>query len=221
MFSSVGLEHLDLQLVSLLKGKRGGVFIEAGANNGVCQSNTYYFERVLGWTGILVEPTPELYEQCRKLRKGSKVFNAALVREGYPNPTVQLEQAGLMSVVNDGAINAEVIDAHIRNGLEIQRLNAKAAIEVTARTLQSILDECSVRHVDLLSLDVEGYELEVLKGVAFDKTTFDWILVEVRDSNEAEIDSLLEQHGYLWDRIWRSRSYANKVYRRRIPSGTT
>jgi hypothetical protein len=41
--------------------KRGGFFIEAGAHDGVEASNTLYFEKKMGWTGLLVEPNPDSF----------------------------------------------------------------------------------------------------------------------------------------------------------------
>ena len=36
--------------------RRFRFFFEAGARNGVSESNTFFFERYLGWSGVLVEP---------------------------------------------------------------------------------------------------------------------------------------------------------------------
>ncbi|MCC9599037.1 FkbM family methyltransferase [Stieleria sp. JC731] len=212
--NSVALDYLDIRLIDIFDRKRNGTFIEAGANNGISQSNTYYLEKVLGWTGLLIEPSPSLAEACRRNRSSSAVFNAALVRDGYPDSHVVLEQAGLMSVVNDGVIDEATIREHVDTGRDVQHLEAEAAIKVTARTLQSILDESNLTHIDFFSLDVEGYELEVLSGIDFTKTNIDWILVEVRQSNEERIDQMLQTHGYRWEHIWKTRVYANKLYRR-------
>jgi hypothetical protein len=49
-------QPLDLKLDALFGQKTGGVFIELGANDGLTQSNTAFFEFSRGWTGLLVEP---------------------------------------------------------------------------------------------------------------------------------------------------------------------
>ncbi len=44
-------------------------------------------------------------------------------------------------------------------------------------------------------MDVEGFELNVLRGIDFNKVTFDYLLIEV-NSHREEIDSLLSSNGY-------------------------
>ena len=73
-YSRPALYGIDRKLERWLD-RDGGVFIEAGANDGVRQSNTYFLEKKRGWTGLLVEPVPELAAECRKNRR------AAVVRE--------------------------------------------------------------------------------------------------------------------------------------------
>ena len=63
-----------------------------------------------------------------------------------------------------------------------------------AHTLTSLLDEVKAPHnIDLLSLDVEGNELAVLKGLDFNRYKLKWILVEVRTP---EIEAYLKDFGY-------------------------
>ncbi len=59
-----------------------------------------------------------------------------------------------------------------------------------ARTLTSILDQHLIQRIDLLSLDVEGFELDVLKGIDFDKYKPCFMLIEARFRDE--IDSFLK-----------------------------
>src|SRR5260370_22486366 len=53
----------------LLHGKRDGIFVDVGAYDGVALSNTYYFEKELGWSGLCVEPNPVAYKGLIQNRK--------------------------------------------------------------------------------------------------------------------------------------------------------
>ena len=62
-----GLNSLDKKLKKYLNYNEG-YFIELGANDGVSQSNTYYFEKNNKWNGILIEPVIHNYIKCKKNR---------------------------------------------------------------------------------------------------------------------------------------------------------
>jgi hypothetical protein len=68
--------------------------------------------------------------------------------------------------------------------------------KVKIRSLQSILDECGISHINLFSLDTEGYELNILKGIDFSRTTFDYLLIEIYTHQYDEIVSFLLQKGF-------------------------
>lgn len=173
--------HLDLD---------GGVFVEAGANDGVRQSNTYYFEKVRGWSGLLIEPVPELAAECRRNRRAT-VLEAALVDREESGATVELHVAGLMSTVT-GALGDERATArHVEAARAVQPdVSGSRRLRVPARTLSSLIDEAHLTgRVDLLSLDVEGAELAALRGIDFARHAPRFICVEARD--EAAIAALL------------------------------
>src|SRR5262245_32655046 len=56
-------------------GKKRGFFVEVGANQPQIGSQTWHLER-LGWSGILVEPLPQLAQQLRETRT-AEVFAVA------------------------------------------------------------------------------------------------------------------------------------------------
>lgn len=191
-YSRPGLNNLDAKLAPYL-GFRGGFFIEAGANDGYSQSNTYYLERYLGWSGVLVEGIPELYEQCRRLRRRSRVYHCALVAPDFRGTSVPMHFANLMSVVDGSLKTPDAQDQQIRTGLEIQSLDETYTVAVPARTLASILDELPQPvQIDFFSLDVEGAELDVLEGLNLEKYRPAYILVEARFF--AEVDAFLQPH---------------------------
>jgi FkbM family methyltransferase len=163
----------------------GGFFIEAGANDGVNFSNTYWFERARGWTGLLVEGIPELARRCERNRPGSVVRNCALVAAGHPEPFVRMHYSNLQSIV-EGA-------AHVEQGLRSQGERRTYAVDVPARTITSLLDELRPPRIDLFVLDVEGYEAQALRGLDLERHRPRYILVEALDldAGKREIDALL------------------------------
>src|SRR5258708_24678169 len=96
----------------------GGVFAEAGANDGLAQSNTAFFEEFRGWRGLLVEPIPDLAARCRVNRPRSVVENCALVPLAADNGSVAMTYCGLMSVVDGGWADPGAARAHVEAGLQ-------------------------------------------------------------------------------------------------------
>jgi FkbM family methyltransferase len=184
---SFGLKGLDLALLPWLDF-RDGFFIEAGANNGVKFSNTLFFERYRNWRGLLIEPIPELAAECRKNRPLSIVENCALVAAGSAQREVAMRYCNMMSIVK-GAMQSEEGDLdHIKKGCEVQQIESYE-LTVPARPLSELLDAHGITHVDFFSLDVEGYELEALKGIDFARHAPRFLLVECRD--RATIENFL------------------------------
>lgn len=189
---SFGLNQLDLKLEPYLN-YRNGFFIEAGASDGISQSNTLYFERYKNWRGILIEAVPELAIQCKENRPNCTVENCALVSFDYNETFVEMRYCRLMSIVKGALTTPEVEEDHVRRGCEMQGVSSYD-LQVPARTLTSILDEYGVTTIDFLSLDVEGYEINVLKGIDFGKYHPNLMLIEALDlSLRNEINDYLQQ----------------------------
>ena len=85
IYSHVDCKGVPLQnKLNEIMNKRNGFFIELGANDGLKQSNTAFFEKEMGWNGILIEPSLEGYEKCKINRKNSICLNYACVSNDYP-----------------------------------------------------------------------------------------------------------------------------------------
>jgi len=175
--TSYALHSLDIKMKNYLNYE-GGFFIECGANDGVSQSNTKIFEDLMGWKGILIEASPSAYEKCVINRPNSKVYNCCLVSDDSINQIEGDFDGGLMSSIGG------------------TRLNSNNLITVNCRTLSSILEENGVDKVDFFSLDVEGYEYQVLLGLDFNRWSPEYILVEILSVNFNSIYELLSKNGY-------------------------
>ena len=173
------LNQLDDKLRKYLPFN-GGIFIEAGANDGHRQSNTLLFEERFGWRGLLVEPNPNLIESCKSNRPNSIVEHGALVSFNYELNYIDWSQGpGLdgnadslcaMTIHDEGNLPEQVIPHMINRG--------KEKIQVPAYTITHLLKKHNMTTVDLFSLDVEGYEFSVLDGLDFSYVRPRYILVE-------------------------------------------
>lgn len=140
-------------------------YIEAGANDGIFQSRSLNLVNNNEYFGILIEPLPDMYNQCCYNRsKNSKIYNCALVDFEHKEPTVDIYIHNMFSAM-----------ATIKKAASEKYVNK---IKVPARTLDSILEELDVTNIDYFYLDVEGYEYNVLKGINFNKRFFNYIEIE-------------------------------------------
>ncbi len=192
-YSRAGLDSLDLKLQKYLDFDNG-FFIEAGANDGFTQSNTYWLERFRGWRGILIEPIPSLYEICRGERSRSTVYNYALVSDNWTQDYVLMRKAGLMSFVEGGFPDAHAQEAHERAARRIRLLQEEdVAVRVEARSLNAVLDQhADLPKIDFLSLDVEGFECTVLEGLDLVRYQPAWILIETNAPDR--VFPMLDEH---------------------------
>ena len=191
-----GLQDLDRQIGKYLNIDNG-FFVELGANDGLFQSNTWHYETYRGWRGVLVEPAPNLFLECRKNRAArTHVACAACVPFGYPDPFVKMIYSNAMSVslglesdLTDPLAHAELGRQFLEPGETVFEFGA------VARPLDTILAEAEAPAlIDFLSLDVEGAEIDVLKGIDHMRRRFRHMLVECRDI--PRLQGYLEPLGY-------------------------
>jgi FkbM family methyltransferase len=197
-----GQFHQDLiAYLYLCRNKtiQNGFFIDIGANNGVTVSNTLIFEQ-MGWNGICVEPLPDKFLSLRENRK-CDCYNVAIAEHSQSDQTF----------INARGPNNDTIGCNMLSGLESsmtekhkQLINEIGGnmeyITVQTMTFNDLMSNYpAITYIDLLSIDVEGGELNVLKSINFDKFSFGIIIVENNEEvpgNGEILKNFMNNKGY-------------------------
>jgi rRNA pseudouridine-1189 N-methylase Emg1 (Nep1/Mra1 family) len=80
----------------------------------------------------------------------------------------------------------------------IQHGSTTEVIKVETKKLETILDENNIKHINYLSIDVEGAEFEVIKSIDFDKVFIDIIEFESNyDDASILIVEYLQNKGFV------------------------
>lgn len=212
-FSQWGVDRL--MNILFFKNKKNGIFVDIGANNGKEINNTYYYEKILNWTGLCFEPNPFVYKKLLENRS-CICYNACIFNE--------------MKILDFTILNDEKIDAlsgitekynkkHItRIENEIRNsglINPYIHINSFASHLQWFLDAHHIKNIDFLSVDVEGSEFEVLKSIDFDKTNVDIIAFEdnYREDSIPIVKFLIEKNFELVMRLGGDFIMINKYFK--------
>ena len=180
--------------------KRGGVFFELGAFDGWQESNTLHLENCLAWTGVLVDAPTHLDSVRTNRPNAISVGLAACPRLGLVNYSMQKSTtAGISSYMN----------RHVRRRF---RVDEAGAAPVACGPLSYLLSTLGLRHIDFLSLDVQGAELMVLRSIDWAAVTISVLVAECkslacRDPQDAAVRTLLESPAanMRWDGILRAR----------------
>jgi FkbM family methyltransferase len=139
-----------------------GFYVDVGANDGLSNSNTAALD-TMGWRGLLIEADPFLAEICRKARPSGTVVACAAAdptRRGSESAFWRVspghnETTGLSTLVASPDLQRKAM----RIGASI------STITVPVRSLSDILEKYGAPNsFELLSVDVEGAELEVFRS---------------------------------------------------------
>lgn len=176
----------------LLGKKRKGLVLEVGAFDGIHLSNSYGLE-LLGWDSICVEPNPNIFKFLQDQRPKSQVFNCAAVGDQeIEEIDFYSEEIGVLSGIDYD--EQDIKKRYANRGLAYKE---PEHFKVAAKTLNQLLNSAKLRtnRLDVVSIDVEGFELEVLKGLDLSKWKVGLFIIE---ANDLDHKNLILNHFEPW-----------------------
>jgi FkbM family methyltransferase len=176
---------------NIFNQKLNGTFIDIGAYDGLDISNTYYFEKNLRWRGICIEPNPVTFKKLENNRncilencavgdvEGEmdfvSIYGNGSAGSGFDDPSEKVRKTAVYETSKDGG--------------------TWEVIKVSTFRLDTILRKHNIRIVDYCSIDVEGFEINVVKSINWDDFYIKYLTIEANISID-DVIKYLEKFSY-------------------------
>lgn len=171
--------------------ERTGHFVDVGAGRPTVENNTWHLYK-RGWTGVLVDPLPMNCREARWTRRRDRIIQSACGRQEGTAEIFVMEPWQYTTVSRDQVAKA------CQHGAKLKKRYKTRIIPLNSLNLRS-----TPMSPSLMSVDVEGFELEVLLGNDWSQFRPRVILVEDHSIAESDIrntnsptDELLRSEGY-------------------------
>jgi len=192
-FISYAQNYEDVMLRRAFKDIKKGFYIDVGANDPVIDSVTKAFYDA-GWHGINIEPVTEWFNKLQEARSNDTNLKLACGTKKGQNTIYDVVGTGLSTM------DKSIADKHA-NELDFEIKKEKIKVD----SLTNICKQHANQDIHFLKIDVEGFEMQVLKGLDLKKIR-PWIIVV-----EATLpNSQIEDYGK-WESILTNGQY-NFVY---------
>jgi FkbM family methyltransferase len=166
------------------KDRRGGVFVDVGANHYRATSKTYYLENKLGWSGLAIEPQREFAAEYAKYRPQTKFFPLFVSDVSNATAKLYLTKKSTMVASSDAAF--------VR-----QFGNPDEVRDVPTITLTDLLDNEGLRQIDFLSMDIELHEPRALRGFDIARFKPSLVCIEALLPVRQQILDYFARNGYV------------------------
>jgi FkbM family methyltransferase len=175
---SYSQEGEDMILHRIFAGKALGFYVDIGAHHPRRFSNTYFFYK-RGWSGINVEPNPDVIKLFRSTRE--RDINLQLgVSDSIGRITYYQFDEPALNTFDSGIVNSRLANT---------RYKLKSTREVDVERLDKILTDHLPAdiQIDFLSIDVEGFDFAVLKSNDWKRYRPKCVLVEALGTSLADV----------------------------------
>ena len=192
-------EDRVLKFLFLSMGIKNISYLEIGTNNPIDINNTYLFY-LGGSRGVCVEPNPTLISKIKKIRPGDVCLNLGISpdnKEGELDFYIFDQSDSEKGLSTFSKKEAE----HVQNTTHIK---IEKVIKIPVTPISTVLTKYFPdKAPDLISIDVEGLDLEILQTINFTKCRPIAICVETvnftvthRKTKNINIINFMEKQGY-------------------------
>ena len=163
--------------------KKDFIIFDIGANIGYY---TLLFSQIANYGKVIAfEPDKFNFSYLTKNKEFNNLANVSLLDKGISSKIGELV---LYKDINTGRTSSLEQDAWHPNATKIQKE------KVSTTTLDEVSNFYGIP--DLIKCDVEGHEVEVLKGAVKVLSSTPILIIEVKDSNREEVADILSSYNY-------------------------
>lgn len=174
----------DLYLDLIFKCKSSGFYVDIGANDPSILSNTKrFYDR--GWHGVNVEPNPTLHAKLQAERPNDINLNVGVGNSSGSLPFYIMSADTLSSFDKEAALA----------GGKVHGSRLDKVLEISLVTLTEIFWTHAPAEIDFLSVDTEGYDLQVLESNDWSRWRPKALVVETAFHDD-RVDKFLLANGY-------------------------
>jgi FkbM family methyltransferase len=189
----------ELVIRDFFQDKRKGTYLDVGCAWPIKDSNTFYLEHRLGWTGVGVDALPDYADAWKKRRKKSRFLQYAVTDK--PGGSISFFRSEFL-----GISMLKPSEEHLKQGVKYEE------IKVQTTTLDRILEEAGVQTIDFLSMDIEGAEIAALAGFSIERYKPALACVEAKPENREKLLAYFAAHGYEQLQQYAKRDPVNNYY---------
>ncbi len=178
----------ELIIRDFFHDRRAGFFLDVGCASPIANSNTYYLESELGWSGIGVDALPEFAQSWQRKRPRSRFFNFFVSdHSDTVEPFYRSEHKGTSAARKDD-------DGQMKG--PAGKVVKAEEIHVPTTTLDKLLEAEGVKHLDFMSMDIEGYEPIALAGFDIERFKPELVCIEAKPDVRDQILAYFARHHY-------------------------
>lgn len=173
--NTYSFNSLDLLLMFIFKNKKKGFYIDIGCNHPIKYNNTYLFYKK-GWSGINIDLDIKNINLFNFARPRDKNIACAISSKNTKKKLYYYHDKSAINTLDKSTASYQ--KAKVR---EIKTINTK--------TLNSVLHSLKIKNkIDFISIDVEGHELDVVKGINFKKYKPSIVVIEFLDLSTKKLE---------------------------------